>query len=232
MERQSTDPFHMHLPANTDGRDFFLGDVHGRLDALLVALGESYFDPTKDRVICVGDLIDRGPNSYEMLKLTRQPWFHSVRGNHEAMLLDAKDQYSLMHWLMNGGNWFPEMAGAAIIDCYSLAINLPVAITLDIEGGKQVGICHAEWPGEDWATITDAVKDKKSVNHMLWGRRVVKNKLAFTDKTAVLTVHGHTPIPHPERLGSALFIDTGCVFGGYLTLIELNDALNWKPTQL
>jgi len=220
----------MHLPVNKGGRDFFLGDVHGRLDALLVALGDAGFEPQTDRVICVGDLVDRGPNSYELLKLTRQPWFFSVRGNHEAMLLDTNDHFSLVHWLMNGGEWFMELSGEQVLDSYGLAVDLPVAITIDIGDGKIAGVCHAEWPGNDWSTIEEAVRNKTMVNQMLWGRTVVKERVAVTDKSALLTVHGHTSIDRPQKLGTALFIDTGCIFGGNITLIELKDALAW-PTE-
>lgn len=227
MVRRTTDPYHMHLPANEHGRDFFLGDVHGRLDRLLVALGDAGFEPQTDRVICVGDLVDRGPNSYELLKLTRQPWFFSVRGNHEAMLLDTKDHLSMVHWLGNGGGWFLELDGEDSLDSYALAADLPVAISVELPCGDIIGVCHAEWPGEDWATIDTAVNDQKLVNRMLWGRKILREKIATSDKTAVLTVHGHTPLDTPKKYGSALFIDTGCIYGGPITLLELKEALAW-----
>jgi len=225
--RQSAEPYHLHLAANTRGRDFFLGDPHGRLDSVLVALGEAGFEPQTDRVICVGDLVDRGPNSYELLKLTRQPWFFSVRGNHEAMLLGVKDHYSLVHWLMNGGTWYLELGGEAALEACDLAKNLPCAITLDTKDGQIVGICHAEWPGPDWTTIETVLTDKFLMGRMLWGRQILKENNGDCDKTAILTVHGHSPIDEPLKIGTALFIDTGCVFGGPITLMELQDAINW-----
>ncbi len=227
MGQKTTDPYHLHLPQNTRGRDFFMGDAHGRLDAVLVALGETGFDPQTDRLISVGDLVDRGNNSYELLKLTKQPWFYAVRGNHEAMLLETNDHFSLVHWLMNGGNWFLELGGEAAIESYALAVNLPTAITVDIKGGKTIGICHAEWPGDNWADIEDVMTDKLLVNHMLWGRSILKDMRVKTDATATLTIHGHTPMEHPIKLGSALFIDTGCVFGGPITLMDIETALAW-----
>lgn len=217
----------MHLPINSRGRDFFLGDAHGRLDAVLLALGDVDFDPSRDRVICVGDLVDRGPNSYELLKLTRQPWFFAVRGNHEAMLLNTNDHFSLVHWLMNGGEWFMEMRGEQIVDSYALAVDLPVAITVEIPEGRKVGVCHAEWPGDNWDNVEEALADKSMLNRMLWGRKILKEDRCVHDKSAALTIHGHTPLDAPKRLGSALFIDTGCVYGGKITLVELQDALNW-----
>jgi serine/threonine protein phosphatase 1 len=231
VKRDITDPYHLHLPENTNGRDFFLGDSHGRLDAVLVALGDAGFEPQTDRVISVGDLVDRGPNSYELLKLTRQPWFFAVRGNHETMLLETKDDVSLSQWLANGGEWFMELAGEETLDAYALALSLPIAITLDISDNRKVGVCHAEWPGDDWADIQTAMTDDAMLTEILWGRNTARNDRVPEDKTAVMTVHGHTPMEEPTKIGSALFIDTGCIYGGKLTLIDVNDALALKSSR-
>ena len=79
--------FHQHLPANTVGRDFIVGDLHGCLDLLHAELARLQFEPAKDRLFSVGDLADRGPDSMGCLRLLREPWFHAVRGNHEDMLI-------------------------------------------------------------------------------------------------------------------------------------------------
>ena len=76
------------LPTNTSGRDFVIGDLHGHYDILMALLLKNKFDQETDRVISVGDIIDRGPRSWDCLQLLRKPWFHSVRGNHEDRLLD------------------------------------------------------------------------------------------------------------------------------------------------
>lgn len=230
MARKATEAFHQHLPANTKGRDFFVGDIHGRLDALLLCMGEVSFNPQKDRIISVGDLIDRGLNSYELLKLTREPWFFSVRGNHEAMLLDTNDHFSLVHWLSNGGGWFMELDGESILDSYALANSLPVAMTVDTPDGAHIGICHAEWPEEDWSNVEEQLHNPKTVSTMLWGRSIVSDKVHKWDKSAILTVHGHTPVEEVQKFGSAIYIDTGCVHGGKLTLIERWEALEWPST--
>lgn len=75
------------LPRNRLGRDFVVGDLHGRRGVLEARLGAVGFDPRIDRVFSVGDLIDRGPDSLETLALIEEPWFHAVLGNHELMLL-------------------------------------------------------------------------------------------------------------------------------------------------
>ena len=53
----------LKLPENTQGRDFVVGDLHGRFDDLQEAMRLNQFDPGKDRIISCGDLIDRGSGS-------------------------------------------------------------------------------------------------------------------------------------------------------------------------
>ena len=100
------------LPANTQGRDFVVGDLHGHRTALLSLLAEVDFNPAQDRIFSVGDLVDRGPDSFETLRLLQEPWFYAVRGNHEDMLLDfAWNGYGYgpsdadHAFLRNGGDW-------------------------------------------------------------------------------------------------------------------------------
>ena len=98
------------VAANSQGRDFVIGDLHGCLDQLQDKLNSASFAPERgDRLFAVGDLVDRGPDSLGCLKLLREPWFFSVLGNHDQMLLDAladpgmgRSQSFLFHSL-NGG---------------------------------------------------------------------------------------------------------------------------------
>lgn len=86
-------PVHRY-PLNTRGRDFVVGDIHGcfaLLDAELAAQG---FDPARDRLFSVGDLVDRGEASPAVLDAVHRHQIKAVRGNHEQMILD---------WALNGG---------------------------------------------------------------------------------------------------------------------------------
>ena len=73
--------------ANTRGRDFIVGDLHGCVDYLNTLMRHAGFDPSSDRLFSVGDLVDRGPDSPGALELLEQPSFYPVMGNHDAMLL-------------------------------------------------------------------------------------------------------------------------------------------------
>ena len=69
----------------------------------------SLFFPETDLLISVGDNIDRGPESLDVLRLLNQPWFISVKGNHEAMALDAFATGDGNMWLASGGDWFFDL---------------------------------------------------------------------------------------------------------------------------
>ena len=74
-------------PANLQGRDFIVGDLHGHPDVLRRLMDHVAFDYDMDRLFSVGDLVDRGPNSAGALDLLEAPSFYPVLGNHDAMLL-------------------------------------------------------------------------------------------------------------------------------------------------
>ena len=216
------------LPPNTAGRDFFLGDLHGETGKLAAALEAVAFDPARDRVIAVGDLIDRGPDSANALALVAEPWFFTVRGNHEQMMIDAlaagPQSPAFAHWMRNGGSWIETVDPAAWPDLAARARALPMAITLRLAAGPPIGIVHAEYPLSRWALMETALADPQLRERLLWGRRILRTARPHVTEDVAATIHGHTPIPRPAALGNAVFIDTGAVYGGPLTLLPL-DAL-------
>ena len=70
----------LKLPPNTTGTDYVVGDIHGHVTQLLNNLEDIGFNKGCDRLICVGDLIDRGPESIEAIELLDEPWFYAVMG--------------------------------------------------------------------------------------------------------------------------------------------------------
>lgn len=70
-----------------DSNYYIVGDIHGCLDELLKALDSVGFNVFKDHLISVGDLVDRGPKTREVLEFVMNlPHFHSVQGNHDNRL--------------------------------------------------------------------------------------------------------------------------------------------------
>lgn len=216
---------HKHYARNASGRDFVVSDLHGCYDMLMTELAEIEFDQNRDRLFSVGDLIDRGPQSLKCLRLVQEPWFHSVMGNHEDMMVRAVlDNVSFRYWVLNGGGWYLEEFGddddMALRDlCLYVRENLPLAITVDTKYGA-VGICHAQPPSDDWQDTS--YPDERAANTMIWSRQWIERGHEIEVRNIFRTIHGHTPIDEPRQHANVLFIDTGACLGGELTLIDLN----------
>lgn len=219
------------FPMNTAGRDYVVGDIHGCFDELCGEMDRVGFDPAKDRIFSVGDLVDRGPLSADAINWIGQDWFHAVRGNHEQMAIGvAAGRHDLANYLQNGGGWFlalddeHQQRMAAALD------TLPLCIEVETSGGL-VGIVHADIAGSDWPAFVEQVRAPRSNNHAkalaevaLWSR----DRIRDMDSTGVTGLAwlfvGHTPVKSPVKLGNVWYIDTGCVFGRKLTMTAFHDC--------
>lgn len=126
-----------------------VGDIHGDYQLLQSRLHQLSFCPETDLLISTGDNIDRGPKSLNVLHLLNQPWFTSVKGNHEAMALDAFETGDGNMWLASGGDWFFDLNDSeqqAAIDLLLKFHHLPHIIEVTNDNTKYV-ITHADYPG-------------------------------------------------------------------------------------
>ncbi|HGF5711409.1 TPA: metallophosphoesterase [Klebsiella pneumoniae] len=199
------------------------GDLHGCYTNLMNRLDAVGFDPAQDLLISVGDLIDRGIENVECLDLINQPWFRAVRGNHEQMMLDAvMGSGSILHWMQNGGSWFYNLDADQQILAKSLvskAAALPLIIEVE-KGGKKFVLCHADYPHDEYE-YGKPVDSQQAI----WSRERISLSIdGFSSSIsgADLFIFGHTPALQPMRIKNQLYIDTGAVFNGNLTLYELS----------
>ena len=199
------------------------GDLHGCYTNLMNRLDAVSFDPAQDLLISVGDLIDRGTENFECLDLINQPWFRAVRGNHEQMMLDAvMGAGSVLHWMQNGGSWFYNLDADQQILAKSLvskAAALPLIIEVE-KGGKKFVICHADYPHDEYE-YGKPVDSQQAI----WSRERISLSIdGFSSSIsgADLFIFGQTPALQPMRIKNQLYIDTGAVFNGNLTLYELS----------
>src|SRR6056297_2712639 len=72
-------------------RTIAIGDVHGCADEFEELLNALELEP-EDRVIQLGDLVNRGPSSHAALELARQYKVEAIIGNHELRLLRAREE--------------------------------------------------------------------------------------------------------------------------------------------
>jgi len=226
---------HMVLQHNKLGNDYIVGDIHGHYSNLLTLLDHIKFDNSIDRLFSVGDIIDRGPNSSNMIQLLDQPWFFSCMGNHEFMMIQSilhhNDSYTNC-WLNNGGDWSNYIPNNKLITLANKLTNLPLIISIidDNNPTNNFNITHAELLNINHyneiipITNNDILNwnfNKQNEDNILWGNTIIlshyynKSYQSINTKfhdNLTLTYTGHS-IPktyQPIILQSHLYIDTGC----------------------
>jgi serine/threonine protein phosphatase 1 len=230
------------LPAGQ--RVYAIGDVHGRFDLLQDLIARIEADnatrgPADVYAVLLGDLIDRGPQSREIIDyfLAGAPDFakwHFIMGNHEEMLLkliDEPDPALMPQFLRFGGRETFESYGAPqrILDTPDLYTpdSLPYyvpeahrAFMRQMEGGILVGDYFFTHAG-----IRPGVPLNQQESHDLrWIRK------GFIDNDAdhgMIVIHGHTVFDDVEVRPNRIGIDTGAYKSGRLTALGLEGTERW-----
>lgn len=226
-------PAVLSLESNVEGRDIAVGDIHGYFSVLEEALDTIGFDEKVDRLFCVGDLVDRGPESILAKEYLKAPWFYSVAGNHDLHFTQAlyrgNPAFAIAgdctHWLFEYDDNIQE-------DLIKELDMLPAAIELNTPDGIVV-LVHAEIEGSFWGDFKERLEEgcEHAWTTATWGRGVIRQGLSENrlpdvhDVRAI--VHGHTPVDRYRKLGNRHYIDTGLFIYprkgvGSLTLIDLN----------
>jgi len=197
-----------------------VGDVHGCASELLTLLEQLALTPATT-LLFVGDFIDRGPHSRQVidlvLEVSERCHVVALLGNHEAMMLDFIDDLD-----SDAAGLFIFNGGAATLASYADSpddYRLPAAHEAFLRGLKpwyeteEFFFVHAGVPGLPLAEL-DAEAHR---NELLWSRKFVRREYDWSK----VIVHGHTRVPEVELLPHRINIDTGCVYDNKLSAIEL-----------
>lgn len=219
-----------YFPKNVVGRDFVVGDIHGMFSVLEEELSFIEFDTSVDRLFAVGDLIDRGPQSCLFLEWLEKPWFHSVKGNHEQMLIGHYQEVTDLKncHLANGGTWYSKknLQKQKREKMYKTCLSLPYIIEVETSSGC-VGIIHADtgWE-EDWNAFKCLIRQRheRTRNTCLWSRhRVLLGSQHFIKGVSKIYA-GHSPDTFVRSYGNLIVIDTGASLNnGHFTILRIND---------
>jgi serine/threonine protein phosphatase 1 len=211
-------------------RTLALGDIHGCFTALRTLIDAVALRP-EDRLIALGDYINRGPNSFAVVDwlLNRKDscGLVALRGNHEQMLLRAREgQRSLDDWLSSGGK--QTLASYA---------HLP-------DGGDLADIPSEHWRFFEetllwWETDShffvhanaypDMPLDEQPEYMLLWE----KFDAPPPHESGKTMVCGHTPQKsgRPLNLGHAVCIDTWVYRDGWLTCLDVETRRYWQANE-
>jgi serine/threonine protein phosphatase 1 len=199
-----------------------IGDIHGCTSRLKQLLGLIAFDPLADTLVFVGDYLDRGPDvrgAIDTLLALKEtcPNVICLKGNHEAMFLNYYGEgHDEELFLCNSGMSTLDSYGISIAEARKgkgvpeshlrFLTALPLSHETDeyffVHAGLRPGIPRSEQLPED----------------LLWIRNEFIESNWDFGRTVVF---GHTPFPEPLIKKSKIGIDTGAVYGGRLTCIEL-----------
>ncbi|MDB9314838.1 metallophosphoesterase family protein [Spirulina sp. CS-785/01] len=206
-------------------RRIFIGDVHGHYEALMMLL-DAIAPGAKDQVYFVGDLIDRGPQSAQVIDFVMNSSYQSILGNHEQMLLEVMGQenipeYIRQSWLYSGGHATLKSYGTPGIARKHLdwIRHLPTHLDLGdvwlVHAGVDPQLPISEQTSEHFCWIRDEF-------HCM-PQPYFEDKLIITGHTITFTIPG--VMPGKLAMGAGwLDIDTGAYHrqSGWLTGVDFD----------
>jgi len=215
--------------AKPSPRTIAIGDVHGCNTALATLAGGLKFEP-HDTVVMLGDAIDRGPDSRDvirqLLELRDRCRLVCIQGNHEQMLLDALDgRIGLQEWLVHGG--------AETLDSYGQGAGIMAVDPQHIEFLRSWGDVYET---DTHFFVHGNYLATRPLNRQPW-RDLRWQSLKWhtpaahmSGKTAII---GHTSNKQGEilNLGHLICIDTYCHGGCWLTAFDAITGRVWQANE-
>lgn len=202
-------------------RIFAVGDIHGCFDKLVSLMERIDVDLEKETLIFIGDYIDRGPGSKEVVDYLidlsrRESRVVFLKGNHELMLQEYLSGADRLSFLYNGGgetltsymkngdhqNETNPIPQAHLEFFANLLLYYETDDYIFVHGGLKPNISLEKQ--EEWDMLW--IRDDFIQSDFDFGKRVI---------------FGHTPFREPLVLENKIGIDTGAVYGNKLTCLEL-----------
>ncbi|ACO47125.1 metallophosphoesterase [Deinococcus deserti] len=230
-----------------------LPDLHGRADLLRAAVHrypEAHF-------LGLGDAIDRGPRSLETVQLLMD--LHAegratlLMGNHERMMQEGLRWYrqyqstrdmtdyrrgmeGFQWWMRAGGETVRREVSPLTLEAFPPLLEAYLAVLRRVVYVTDDGQIHDDLPTAPSVLVSHASPPVQHPRHpnplsaALW-LRPFEGPFPLPE-SVIYSVHGHTPVPIPTRLGRHLYVDLGAYETGRLAVTELNVQALPKVTVL
>ena len=206
---------------------FAIGDIHGCHDRLLTLMGKIPIDFSRDTLIFIGDYIDRGSHSVDVVDYLirlkkRVPKIIFLKGNHEDMLDKFLNGTERFNYLLNGGQQTLDSYLAKPVDSEFFPIppdhmDFFKSLRLFYETDEFIFVHAGLRPRVPLGS--------QKTEDLLWIRsKFVNSKYDFGKRV----VFGHTPLRKPLVEPNKIGIDTGAVYGNALTCVQLPDVVFFK----
>lgn len=222
---------------------YAIGDVHGQFEMLADALEHIENDGGTDaRVVVLGDLVDRGPDSFGAIELLRlgieegRDWT-VLRGNHDQMFLDFLASGALQHdRIKSGKSWLdPIMGGAETLASYGVELEEGIGLRAQVAAAREaVPQSHVEflstlplvYETSGLLFVHAGIRpglplEEQNPEDLMWIREPF---LSHEDPFDWLVVHGHTALDAPRHYGNRINLDSGAGHGRHLTVAVFDDG--------
>lgn len=214
---------------------YVIGDVHGEYDTLLALIEKL---PTEHELIFVGDLIDRGPKSKEVIAYIKNSDCLCVLGNHEELMLEYGDlfikaffnnktevPFLCARWIKNGGKETLMSYDLVHIQDKQLKIKYNHSAIYefieDLNWLKSLPLYIKlnTLKNDKPIVITHASVSKDWHLHdveeqqNIFRETVLWNRMQPRSDSLIFNIYGHTPVEEVNLEQHFLCIDTGCTYG-------------------
>ena len=215
-------PFHQEPASESwskNSRLIVIGDVHGcirELDKLIKKINPQ----KKDRILFLGDLVNRGPESKAVVELARNLKARSLVGNHELRLMEylhTQDASDLRPY---------ELSTLDELEAEDWKYLESMILWLEFPKDKKVFVHGGFLPNQPWhkqlASVVTQIQNVDRNGRPSSRNGNPKDKFwANLWKQKPYVIYGHTPRANVYKRPKSLGIDTGCVWGGKLTALIL-----------
>lgn len=247
--RRKAQPEDRPPPAIPPGqRVYAIGDIHGRHDLFVELLAKIDADDYEREVldtslILLGDLVDRGPNSAQVVESARHiaevagPRARFIMGNHEEMFLAAAkgDKHVLRQFIKFGGRETILSYPISLDDYNAMDVETLADHMLDLIPREHVAFIDNFEPyvvmGDYLFTHAGIRPGVALEDQRLSDLRWIRDEfLSSPLDHGYVVVHGHTITDEPDVQANRIGIDTGGYYHGTLTAIGMEGTERWFLT--
>lgn len=215
------------------GETIFIGDVHGCYEELIALLKKVSFDKNNDRLIFLGDLVHKGPDSAKVIEFVYQNSYEMILGNHDDYFLKALDGFTepydefdsivsdlstpvknISHWL----NSLPVFINEKEFLTVHAGLDPMGDCILNKQGDVCMNIRYWDQANSKFSTMTS--RDKKGIGDLVAWYEM--DSTYFEQHNRIIYGHWAKKEVQFSENHRIIGIDTGCCYGGRLTAYLLN----------
>ena len=222
-------------------RIYAIGDIHGRADCLNTLIAKIDADdaarsPAQTRLVFLGDLIDRGPTSREVIERALAEAHRSdfIIGNHEEVMIRAwegeRESLKLFHRIGGRETVLSYGVTEAEYDASDFdALARLVATRIPVEHISFLRRFRDHVRSGDYLFVHAGIRpgvaiDEQAPADMRWIRREF---LEDRRDHGVMVIHGHTVVHDVDEQANRIGIDTGAYASGRLTALGIEGRARW-----